>query len=934
MSVLITGRDCSISDTDKPFYRVESSNLANSGYAQLSVLNYPVKFTYVSFSNSCNVLGVGALIWNPNTLVQDSGLYARLDSSMSTCTMTVANPCVVTKTAHGLTQNTTICFSTTGALPTGITADSIIYYVQNPSTNSFGISTVPDGSLITTSGTQSGSHTLWQVLTDSSLDATYIVPTDVLDKRGVYSTNFDFNNHPAVDTANNKYRLYMNIITGPSGKSYNAISSAYAATLGALNYWVWGDVSLNFTDNDVPIFRYHGLIDVSCTFGNSASASVYICSNVRNISDNNISLLEWENPPKSSYTLNLSAHIVIGAYGGFTIGSSENRIPYNKQAIIVCPGISIKSFGYSNSYVTGLCSLQFYGQEPSIRVANITSQAAGGQKVINLNVDVSGYWLVGDTVMIGPLETGSVTTSNYTINSIDGSTITLSSNLTFNALAGGVVCDLNRYGVYFNGTSKSAFTLGSPLYLNFQGTRVRNFDFNFVTAYSNQVTNIPTSLRKRHEFSGCYFSGGYNIGVNNYTSVPQAGFSCVNNLTSAIMPIGAMSSYNTAAYRSGDILVKNNIMTYSVSNIIHSTIAAPGATRNLLFEDNKFYNMNSGTYYIIGIGGANNIIRNNKIYGCNDTNAGVILLTSLTNTEFYNNTYNKCAKIFGMNANIFLNNVKSYNESFGNLSANTNDVVSSSGVYLDWTQVNPSTNVNFVSTDYDLAISSSQFRVTNENGIPNVDTTYMPFGIIKRTGDGLADTTVHTAGTGKFAMRFEPTSLTDPIYWEQYIPTGNIQNKTMNISAWVKINSSTYYSGTTYQMPMLMINYDNGTLIYTNALAITDWQLLTLSFTPATTYGRISLNITGLTDASVSDAYFYLDDLNVFYPPDVQLALGGLDLWADGMPVTPSISTNVNATDVWNIQTSVLNSTGTIGKKVVDLDKNIPNKIIPLLFSK
>jgi hypothetical protein len=154
----------------------------------------------------------------------------------------------------------------------------------------------------------------------------------------------------------------------------------------------------------------------------------------------------------------------------------------------------------------------------------------------------------------------------------------------------------------------------------------------------------------------------------------------------------------------------------------------------------------------------------------------------------------------------------------------------------------------------------------------------------------------------------------------------------MNISVWVKINSSTYFAGT-HQKPRLTVDYDNGTTAYTEAIASTGWQLLSLSFTPSTTYGQVKATISGYTDATSSDSWFYVDDLNIFYPPGIQIALGGLDLWADGLPITPSISTGVNAADVWNILSSMVDSSGTMGNKLnyinttqntlVDINTNI-----------
>src|SRR5690606_38795617 len=117
---------------------------------------------------------------------------------------------------------------------------------------------------------------------------------------------------------------------------------------------------------------------------------------------------------------------------------------------------------------------------------------------------------------------------------------------------------------------------------------------------------------------------------------------------------------------------------------------------------------------------------------------------------------------------------------------------------------------------------------------------------------------------GGFAMRFEPTITTGltPMHWDQNIPTGNIQNKTMTISVWVKINNAAYYAGT-HTKPTLTIDYDNGTTLSSVATTGTDWQQLAVTFTPANTYGQIEMKVTGATDATGTNSYFYVDDVNV-----------------------------------------------------------------------
>jgi hypothetical protein len=74
-------------------------------------------------------------------------------------TVTIASPAVVSWTSHGLAESTRVVFSTTGALPTGL-AINTVYFVRNPLANSFNLATTAGGTVINTSGTQSGVHTL------------------------------------------------------------------------------------------------------------------------------------------------------------------------------------------------------------------------------------------------------------------------------------------------------------------------------------------------------------------------------------------------------------------------------------------------------------------------------------------------------------------------------------------------------------------------------------------------------------------------------------------------------------------------------------------------------------------------------------------------------------------------------------------------------
>ena len=90
-----------------------------------------------------------------------SMLSASPDTVKGNPTITIATPAVATLTAHGLIVNDSIKFSTTGTLPTGITAGVTYYVIASGLTaNTFQFSTTLGGAAVNTSGSQSGTHTV------------------------------------------------------------------------------------------------------------------------------------------------------------------------------------------------------------------------------------------------------------------------------------------------------------------------------------------------------------------------------------------------------------------------------------------------------------------------------------------------------------------------------------------------------------------------------------------------------------------------------------------------------------------------------------------------------------------------------------------------------------------------------------------------------
>ncbi len=78
----------------------------------------------------------------------------------STVTISNASPAVVTWTGHGFVAGQPVVFSTTGSLPTGLTAGTVYYVISAGLTaNEFQVSATAGGAAIDTSSAGSGTHT-------------------------------------------------------------------------------------------------------------------------------------------------------------------------------------------------------------------------------------------------------------------------------------------------------------------------------------------------------------------------------------------------------------------------------------------------------------------------------------------------------------------------------------------------------------------------------------------------------------------------------------------------------------------------------------------------------------------------------------------------------------------------------------------------------
>lgn len=117
--------------------------------------------------------GGGLYYWDATSGVSTRGV--NVNTLGGTVTLTIASPCVITLSVV-LAEGTAIKLATTGALPTGLTAGTT-YYLRNVDGVTANLSATPAGAIINTSGTQSGTQSISELVDVPTLQ-NYILVSD------------------------------------------------------------------------------------------------------------------------------------------------------------------------------------------------------------------------------------------------------------------------------------------------------------------------------------------------------------------------------------------------------------------------------------------------------------------------------------------------------------------------------------------------------------------------------------------------------------------------------------------------------------------------------------------------------------------------------------------------------------------------------------
>lgn len=709
----------------------------------------------------------------------------------------------------------------------------------------------------------------------------------------------------AVTTAANTWRYKVSATTTIYLQGTSSTTPYYAVVLD--------NAATKAGTGDMAVFN-EGVtltIDEDWTFGDATLAFGATLAN-------NSSIV-WEYPVVSTHTLTVNQVIYIGKCNSkIIIGSSTNPVPFANRAIIKTGNNNLAraEVYYIDYNSTAVSGVEMYGEKRTDIIATIPLEVPIGVDTFDTAVDMSATWTVGDTVILLKhiQKTGAET--EFTISSISGKTIKLSGTLTRKLFAGGYI--MNKTVGLKQGICVENTTTTSTAIL----TRNDNYGYIKLSGVSGKAfrsTGTTGNWDNTNLFENLFFDCSSASGCINHSRIIINGAQNGTTTNSGTV-INNLYFYNPREAAVSEYAVINNGNYATISNIYGRGMGGDTTNGNFVFT------------------GANNTISNVHWFDTLTSGWGIAMVTALTNSTLTNITLNGSSRGVKMDGsiNVTLTNVYLYgmpnyltaqttvsgctfnNCSFGvgftgSLSPTT--FLSAPSVYVNYA----TNNCLFaIAPDLTACIPGSSFSADTYNATTNYHRDFYVYGEFSSTGSGLTDTTVHTSGTGKFAVRFESTSSTLPHTWSFYTPTGNIQNKTMTVGVWCKINNATYYAGT-HQLPRLTINYDNGTTTYTQATASTDWQYLPVNFTPITTYGQITVTLSTMTDATGSNAYVYFDDFSVLYPAGYKLDLGGMDLWANGLPVTPPIATVLSANDVWSASTATEYGTDTQGEKLKSL---------------
>jgi hypothetical protein len=410
------------------------------------------------------------------------------NKSLGTATITIASPAVVSFTAHGLIAGDTVLFTTDGTLPTGITASTNYYVISTGlTTDAFQIATTSGGTAINTSGSQSGTHTLYRMTPFFVSDVDPRVPTQ--------SENDALVGTSGTPSSSNKYVTSDDVSSSAaSGKIVRASGTSLPALDGAnltgvavtrQSYTASGSIAQN---DSVYVSSSNTVKSFYCTAqGTGASVATAPTSNTANrslpLSTNGSYLQISGGDISTARALNAQVRVINAAETDFnngteqaiyntssgvrgfdacSIGTDKFLFIYQKDTAGAAAGIAVKVATVSGttvtvgseqsiettgnlSYIASCAKLDtdkavivyqkdsdgdFYAQVLTVSGTTVSTNTAVLIKAISGNGNVSATQLETDSAAIIYSSTGDGTKLYGRIISVSGTVPTINSENT------------------------------------------------------------------------------------------------------------------------------------------------------------------------------------------------------------------------------------------------------------------------------------------------------------------------------------------------------------------------------------------------------------------------------------------------------------------------------------------------------------------------
>ena len=805
---------------------------------------------------------------------------------------------------------------------------------------------------------------VWTDRANVTLTTNQIVDANNTNPAGRFLVPFEFTSPYAVNTTAGIWR-FRAISTGANTTDW-FICSQTTAFVNPI-YAAYCDTQLTpVSGADQIIFKNY--VDITSSFvfkgilGLADSVRGYCAWVCRNVDATPVNVCFARVPSSivSLVTIGIDGFFVLSSHGGFRAGTQALPIGADLLKIElrqVTVGSSTSGFIEAGANAvsgveTNRLYLLLYGAVPAKKFAFSTNVRTVGATTID--VDDPSVFAVDDIIVIGRRisETAEGGIPRHRITGIAGNTLTFTTSLAGanSAIGARVVKTYNNatnntgYGVSIRrvgGTSAYTFLsgFGLPSGLVLRGVFLELSHFN---GGNNQGVVEDASYNLGIDFTNCLFLSNsiLNSYVQSYGQIFQSGplpYNQLNIDSCIIIRSGIAISLVVSLITSGPVsatfiatrinLTNVIVMTVGVNTVLFGQSLDGGfAGIQVIADGVNIDNLGSGRTGF-QISGTVSSYKNIDIYGSFPAgfNQGAVRISSLIDSTVENVKVNNALTAFnfeGTNSGVVITNT-----TLGDVTANTTDIRANTRAFTKTVFKGVTGNPTFNTPEMLNMFAGSEIAFENANAT-NVDFIKRSVGDLVRTGTGLADTTVRTAGG--FALRFQSQSTARNLVWVTSVPTGNIQNKTMVVGVWVNITNAGYYAGV-HQNPRLTVSFDNGvSSAFAEALDQTGWQFVSVPFTPTTTFGQVTLTFSTNTDAVGANAYVYFDDFTGSLPQGSELNLGSMDLWSNALPVNPlNFATAISATDVWSANPATFGAS-TVGDRVNKIKND--TGIIPSLL--